>query len=168
MKKAKIAKKLLYLESQIESDNDVRTLAQAADLIESLQAQLSASFTREIDLKKERTELRIKNLDLQTQLSEFQSAAAEYGIDAKTMLTLAKSQISTVKANVELDEQLSASQARERAAVEDMKSIVCNQYPKLCAICKRCSDFSCSATAVNYCAYFKWRGLQEGEVKWDE
>ena len=39
---------------------------------------------------------------LQAELQPFQEAAAEYGIDAKTMLTLAKSQIATAQENISL------------------------------------------------------------------
>jgi len=55
---------------------------------------------------------------LQAQLFEYDAFAAEYGIDGKTMLTLAKSQIRTAQDNVKLQEQLADSQRRERAAVE--------------------------------------------------
>jgi hypothetical protein len=53
---------------------------------------------------------------LQAQLAEYEALAAEYGIDGKTMLTLAKSQIRTAQDNIKLREQLAASQRRADAA----------------------------------------------------
>ena len=43
----------------------------------------------------------------QAELKSFRDAAAEYGIDAKTMLTLAKSQIKTARENASMTAQLS-------------------------------------------------------------
>ena len=45
-------------------------------------------------------------VDALRQKRETDALAAEYGIDAKTMLTLAKSQIKTTKSNIELSERL--------------------------------------------------------------
>ena len=50
---------------------------------------------------------------LQARLVEYDALAAEYGIDGKTMLTLAKSQIKTAQDNIKLQEQLAA--LREKA-----------------------------------------------------
>ena len=45
---------------------------------------------------------------------EVDALAAEYGIDAKTMLALARSQIKTIRSNIELSEKL-------EAAIEDLQ-----------------------------------------------
>ena len=45
-------------------------------------------------------------VDALRQKRETDALAAEYGIDAKTMLALAKSQIQTTKSNIELSEKL--------------------------------------------------------------
>ncbi len=50
---------------------------------------------------------------LQAQLAKYDEVAAEYGIDGKTMLALAKSQIRTAQDNIKLQEQLTA--LREKA-----------------------------------------------------
>lgn len=50
---------------------------------------------------------------LQAELAKYDEVAAEYGIDGKTMLTLAKSQIKTARDNIKLREQLAA--LREQA-----------------------------------------------------
>jgi hypothetical protein len=57
---------------------------------------------------------------LQAQLAKYDEVAAEYGIDGQTMLTLAKSQIATAADNVKLMEQLTASQRREKAARNEL------------------------------------------------
>lgn len=53
-------------------------------------------------------------VDALRQKREVYALAAEYGIDAKTMLTLAKSQIQTTKSNIELSEKL-------ETAIDDLK-----------------------------------------------
>lgn len=53
-------------------------------------------------------------VDALRQKREVDALAAEYGIDAKTMLTLAKSQIQTAKSNIELSEKL-------ETAIDDLK-----------------------------------------------
>ena len=45
-------------------------------------------------------------VDALRQKREVDALAAEYGIDTKTMLTLARSQIQTTKSNIELSEKL--------------------------------------------------------------
>jgi uncharacterized paraquat-inducible protein A len=57
---------------------------------------------------------------LQAQLAKYDEVAAEYGIDGQTVLTLAKSQIATAADNVKLMEQLTASQRREKAARNEL------------------------------------------------
>jgi uncharacterized paraquat-inducible protein A len=57
---------------------------------------------------------------LQAQLAKYDEVAAEYGIDGQTMLTLAKSQIATAADNVKLMEQLSASQRRAQDARNEL------------------------------------------------
>ena len=42
---------------------------------------------------------------MQAEIQQFREAAAEYGIDAQTMLTLARSQITTAKENCELRDE---------------------------------------------------------------
>jgi len=53
-------------------------------------------------------------VDALRQKREIDTLEAEYGIDAKTMLTLAKSQIKTTKSNIELSEKL-------ETAIDDLK-----------------------------------------------
>jgi len=53
-------------------------------------------------------------VDALRQKREVDALAAEYGIDTKTMLTLAKSQIKTTQSNIELSEKL-------EAAIEDLQ-----------------------------------------------
>jgi hypothetical protein len=53
-------------------------------------------------------------VDALRQKREVDALASEYGIDAKTMLTLAKSQIQTTRSNIELSEKL-------EAAIEDLQ-----------------------------------------------
>ena len=55
---------------------------------------------------------------LQAQLAKYDEIAAEYGIDGKTMLTLAKSQIKTAQDNIKLQAQLSKEEARRRVQSE--------------------------------------------------
>jgi len=114
---------------------------------------------------------------LQAQLAKYDEVAAEYGIDGKTMLTLAKSQIKTAQDNVELMEQLEESQRRADAAVEDMKNIVdavreAHCDGTCCFACKYDADFSIgeSGNYLNECPgfdrddCFEWRGPQAGVV----
>ena len=54
---------------------------------------------------------------LQSELQPFIDAAAEYGIDAKTMLTLAKSQIKTAEENISL--RAERDQARLDCAIAE-------------------------------------------------
>ena len=78
--------------------------------------------------------------ELEKQLAKYDEIAAEYGIDGKTMLTLAKSQIEIAKENIVLREVLEESQRREKAAVEDLRdSANCD------SVCKhgRCNDNDC-------------------------
>ena len=53
-------------------------------------------------------------VDALRQKREVDALASGYGIDAKTMLTLAKSQIQTTKSNIELSEKL-------ETAIDDLK-----------------------------------------------
>lgn len=53
-------------------------------------------------------------VDALRQKRETDTLAAEYGIDAKTMLALAESQIQTTKSNIELSEKL-------ETAIDDLK-----------------------------------------------
>ena len=53
-------------------------------------------------------------VDALRQKREVDALAAEYGIDAKTMLALARSQIQTTRSNIELSEKL-------EAAIEDLQ-----------------------------------------------
>ena len=55
--------------------------------------------------------------ELQSELKPFQEAAAEYGIDAKTMLTLAKSQIKTAQENISI--RAERDQARLDCAIAE-------------------------------------------------
>jgi cell division septum initiation protein DivIVA len=51
-------------------------------------------------------ELKRETYAILAELKEYRDLAAEYGIDGKTMLALAKSQIATAKSNCELREEL--------------------------------------------------------------
>ena len=64
---------------------------------------------------------------LQAQLAEYDALAAEYGIDGKTMLTLAKSQIKTAQDNIKLQEQLAASQRMAQDARNEL-CLKCGRY----------------------------------------
>ena len=105
---------------------------------------------------------------LQARLFEYDALAAEYGIDGKTMLTLAKSQIRTAKSNVELQEQLVDSQRRADVAVEDMQRIVqehgecygCVHYDHDGEICTHAEYIiTCSPDDKN--DRWEWRGPQD-------
>ena len=119
------------------------TMLMAADLIESLQARLV----------------------------EYDALAAEYGIDGKTMLTLAESQIKTAKENIVLREALEESQCREKAAVED---IMCNDRCDVCLHkdggtscervdldCAECDDPVCVCRCCRNEDKWEWRGNAE-------
>lgn len=64
---------------------------------------------------------------LTAQLAEYDEIAAEYGIDGKTMLTLAKSQLKTAQDNIKLQEQLAASQRRAQDARNEL-CLKCGRY----------------------------------------
>ncbi len=85
----------------------------AAALIDKLQA-LAENGQSAID-----TNMRLVKVveSLQARLAEYDEIAAEYGIDGKTMLALAKSQIKTAQDNIKLREQLAA--LREKAEREN-------------------------------------------------
>ena len=61
--------------------------------------------------------------ELEKQLAKYDEIAAEYGIDGKTMLTLAKSQIETAKENIVLREHLKAEREKGCWACRDAKRI---------------------------------------------
>ena len=61
--------------------------------------------------------------ELEKQLAEYDKIAAEYGIDGKTMLTLAKSQIETAKENIVLQEHLKAERENRCCTCRDAKRI---------------------------------------------
>lgn len=97
---------------------------------------------------------------LLSQLAKYDEVAAEYGIDGKTMLTLAKSQIKTAQDNIKLQEQLTASQRRADAAVEQLR---------LYAGCNVCNHREGTGCALGGCYHamadgidkFEWVGPQE-------
>jgi hypothetical protein len=97
---------------------------------------------------------------LQAQLAEYDEIAAEYGIDGKTMLTLAKSQIRTAQDNIKLQEQLTTSQRREKAAVEDIYKMTDGGE---CDVCKHYNPDknTCAKPFAHYDECFEWRGPQE-------
>ena len=64
---------------------------------------------------------------LQAQIAKYDEVAAEYGIDGKTMLTLAKSQIKTAQDNIKLREQLAASRRRAQDARNEL-CLKCGRY----------------------------------------
>ena len=103
-------------------------------------------------------------VDALRQKREVDVLAAEYGIDAKTMLTLAKSQIATAKANIELGEQLAASQARERAAAAliQRECRTCAHWDKSKGLPYNCKLGGCASLAM--LEKWQWRG-QGGESK---
>lgn len=59
-------------------------------------------------LRSEKDKLEKELTQLQKEQSEYQEMAASYGIDAKTMCTLAKSQIKTCADNIRLREENAA------------------------------------------------------------
>lgn len=61
-----------------------------------------------------------ENASLRAELKEYEDLAAEYGITGKQMLTLAKSQIATAKANCEMRDELS----RYREAEAELREYV--------------------------------------------
>ena len=65
--------------------------------------------------------------ELEKQLAKYDEIAAEYGIDGKTMLTLAESQIKTAQDNIKLREQLAASQCRAQDARNEL-CLKCGKY----------------------------------------
>lgn len=58
-----------------------------------------------------------------------------------------------------LEKQLNESQRRERAAVKDMKAIVRNSHPYIdpCDVCAR--PDGCEGTCMDWCDRFEWRGV---------
>ena len=98
--------------------------------------------------------------ELEKQLAKYDEIAAEYGIDGKTMLTLAKSQIKTAKENIVLREALEESQRREKAAVEEIYKMMDGSE---CYICKHYNHDknTCAQPDVHYDDCFEWRGPQE-------
>ena len=98
--------------------------------------------------------------ELEKQLAKYDEIAAEYGIDGKTMLTLAKSQIKTAKENIALQTQLSASQRREQAAVEDIYKMTDGE----CDVCKHYNPDknTCAKPFVPRDECFEWRGAKGG------
>ena len=79
-------------------------ICNAADAIEALQADCNQARLdcaiaerNHMNTLERFLEAQERIDELQSELKPFQEAAAEYGIDAKTMLTLAKSQIATAE-----------------------------------------------------------------------
>jgi len=70
---------------------------------------------------------------LSADLAPFQAAAAEYGIDAQTMLTLARSQIATAKENVRLREE-------NEELRENFADYVCSGVPNPAPYCANKAD----------------------------
>ena len=87
---------------------------------------------------------------LTAELTDYRALAAEYGIDGKTMLALAKSQIETAKENAKLTERL-------KAAVEDIYRIAS------CDVCKHydADKDACGKPFVESFKCFEWRGVKE-------
>jgi len=146
------AVKALHRLSELLVTPDSRVCCEAADLIESLQAQHKQAA---LNYQQKCRDV----VELEAQLAKYDAFAADYGIDGKTMLTLAKSQIKTAQDNIKLQEQLAASQRRERAAVEDIKRVP-QVWP--CYACKHTGQMS------DRCHYddrdcFEWRGVEAGE-----
>lgn len=63
------------------------------------------------DLKAKIDELEAEVSVYRSELAEYEQMAASYGIDAKTMCTLAKSQIKTCADNIRLREQMEETQS---------------------------------------------------------
>jgi hypothetical protein len=125
-----------YQENTDDCKNEL--LFDAADLIESLQAQLA----------------------------EYDALAAEYGIDGKTMLTLAKSQIRTAQDNVELMEQLEESQRRADKAVEDLTKLATKPIVPCQSCAKTClfpASLAPECQPPTWCREWQWRGQEAGE-----
>lgn len=60
-----------------------------------------------------------------------------------------------------LEAQLAASQARERAAVEDMTAM--HNCGAGCKFCRRLNQCSETYSKIGFCEDFEWRGPQAGE-----
>lgn len=109
-------------------------------------------------------ELQAENKELQAQLDEYDEIAAEYGIDGKTMLTLAKSQTRTAQDNVELMEQLEESQRRADAAVEDIEAMLKQDWDAdKCWACKPKINCGEERRCIP-----EWRGTQDEKGEKDE
>jgi len=98
-------------------------------------------------------------VDALRQKREVDALAKEYGIDTKTMLTLAKSQIKTTKDNIELSEKL-------KAAIKDLHTLAdktgecygCAFYNHETTNCESEEyKITCDTTPENN--KWKWRGI---------
>lgn len=100
---------------------------------------------------------------LKQRIAPFDDAAKEYGIDAQTMLALAKSKIAAVKENIELQEQLDEANERLGAAVEDindMKNFLMSGDE--CRFCKHQPRVEGVDSCLETCM-FEYKGLQGKE-----
>ena len=114
------AVKALHRLSELLVTPDSRVCCEAADLIESLQAQHKQAA---LNYQQKCRDV----VELEAQLAKYDAFAADYGIDGKTMLTLAKSQIKTAQDNIKLQEQLAASQRRAQDARNEL-CLKCGRY----------------------------------------
>ena len=87
---------------------------QLAVEIEKLEREVKRQKSMFEDLSHENDELMQAIKAYKKELKEYNDLAAEYGIDGKTMLALAKSQIATAKSNCELREELDRYQDAEK------------------------------------------------------
>jgi len=135
---------------KVAADTIDRLTAENARLDEELGRCTSGNGTY-ISLESHNRILAKLTEKLIAEITDYRALAAEYGIDGKTMLTLAKSQIETAKENANLT-------ARLAAAVEDLSGC-CDT----CAFCNDCAkhdnnDSSAGFTWWTDCEDWKWRG----------
>ena len=143
-----IVKALRWLAKETEFIFAAENLEGAADLIESLQAKHKQAA---LNYQQKCRDV----VELEAQLAKYDALAADYGIDGKTMLTLAKSQIRTAQDNINLQEQLAASRRREQADVEDARQG---------SVCRTCHYLNNGCEPLNLdagCHKWQWRGPQE-------
>ena len=107
--------------------------------------------------------------ELEKQLAKYDEIAAEYGIDGKTMLALAKSQIEIAKENIVLREHLKAEREKGCWACHDARrtgytNMGSRIYIEKNEDCYVISDRLANSVEVYYCPMCGKR-LEEEHVK---
>jgi len=132
----------------------MRDFDSAADLIESLQAQLAESQRRE-----QAAENTLKET---WEWDMYQCANREIERLRKTLQLVQLDRDTAYEEMNRLKSELSASQARERAAVEDIHEI--DRFNGKCFRCKSWNGVRCKrgySVNVSFCNDWQWRGPQE-------